>query len=313
MDMTDRFGMDLQLFAEGAAAGDGGTAEGTNAGVTEAVAALREKGRKNNPLAGVKYGIQDEEEEPPVAEAEQKETAAPDREKAFEDLIKGEYKDLYDRRVRDAIEKRFRGERENAERLKALAPTMEMLEKKYGVKAGDLEALNRAIEEDTGYYEDEAARTGIPVEQLKQMRHMEKENQQLRQTMDELRARENAERVYREWLEQEKATQQIYPQFSLEAELTDNQFVRLLRSGVDVKTAYEVLHKDEIIPAAMQYAAKTAERKVVNKIRANGARPVENGVQDQSASLVKQDVSQLTKADRDEIIRRVERGEKIRF
>lgn len=311
--MTDRFGMDLQLFAEGAAAGDGGTAEGTNAGVTEAVAALREKGRKNNPLAGVKYGIQDEEEEPPVAEAEQKETAAPDREKAFEDLIKGEYKDLYDRRVRDAIEKRFRGERENAERLKALAPTMEMLEKKYGVKAGDLEALNRAIEEDTGYYEDEAARTGIPVEQLKQMRHMEKENQQLRQTMDELRARENAERVYREWLEQEKATQQIYPQFSLEAELTDNQFVRLLRSGVDVKTAYEVLHKDEIIPAAMQYAAKTAERKVVNKIRANGARPVENGVQDQSASLVKRDVSQLTKADRDEIIRRVERGEKIRF
>lgn len=312
MNITDRFGMDLQLFADGAAAGDGGTAEGTNAGVTEAVAALREKGRKNNPLADVKYGIQDEEE-PPVAEAEQKETAAPDREKSFEDLIKGEYKDLYDRRVRDAIEKRFKGERESAERLKALAPTMQMLEKKYGVKAGDLEALNRAIEEDTGYYEDEAARTGIPVEQLKQMRHMEKENQQLRQTMNELRARESAERVYRDWLEQEKATQQIYPQFSLEEELSDNQFVRLLRSGVDVKTAYEVLHKDEIIPAAMQYAAKTAEQKVVNKIRANGARPVENGVQDQSASLVKRDVSQLTKADRDEIIRRVERGEKIRF
>ena len=41
MNMTDRFEMDLQLFAEGAAAGDGGTAEGTNAGVTEAVAALR--------------------------------------------------------------------------------------------------------------------------------------------------------------------------------------------------------------------------------------------------------------------------------
>lgn len=312
MNITDRFGMDLQLFADGAAAGDGGTAEGTNAGVTEAVAALREKGRKNNPLADVKYGIQDEEE-PPVAEAEREETAAPGREKTFEDLIKGEYKDLYDRRVRDAIEKRFKGERESAERLKALAPTMQMLEKKYGVKAGDLEALNRAIEEDTGYYEDEAARTGIPVEQLKQMRHMEKENQQLRQTMNELRARESAERVYRDWLEQEKATQQIYPQFSLEEELSDNQFVRLLRSGVDVKTAYEVLHKDEIIPAAMQYAAKTAEQKVVNKIRANGARPVENGVQDQSASLVKRDVSQLTKADRDEIIRRVERGEKIRF
>ena len=71
--------------------------------------------------------------------------------------------------------------------------------------------------------------------------------------------------------------------------------------------------KDEIIPAAMQFAAKTAEQKVVNKIRAGGARPMENGVQDQSASLVKPDVSQLSKADRAEIIRRAERGEKIRF
>lgn len=308
MNFTDRFDIDLQLFAEGA--GEGGTAEGTNAGVTEAVAALREKGRKNNPLADVKYGIQDEE--PPVAEAEQ-ETIEPDREKAFEDLIKGEYKDLYDRRVRETLQKRLKGAQETAERLQALAPTMELLEKKYGVKAGDLEALNQAIEEDTGYFEDESAKTGIPVEQLKQMRHMERENQQLRQTMEELRAQESADRMYRQWLEQEQDTRQVYPQFSLEEELGNEQFLRLMRSGVDVKTAYEVVHKDEIIPAAMQFAAKTAEQKVVNKIRAGGARPMENGVQDQSASLVKTDVSQLSKADRAEIIRRAERGEKIRF
>ena len=311
MNFTDRFDFDLQMFAEGAAAGESGTAEGTNAGVTEAVAALQEKGRKKNPLADVKYGIQDEE--PPVAEAEQEEPNAPDREKAFEELIKGEYKDLYDRRVREALKKRLKGTQENAERLQALAPTMELLEKRYGVKAGDLEALNRAIEEDAGFYEDEAARTGIPVEQLKQMRRMERENQQLRQTMDELRAQENADRMYRQWLEQEQETRQVYPQFSLEAEMENEQFLRLMRSGVDVKTAYEVVHKDEIIPAAMQFAAKTAEQKVVNKIRAGGARPMENGVQDQSASLVKTDVSQLSKADRAEIIRRVERGEKIRF
>lgn len=311
MNFTDRFDFDLQLFAEGVAAGESGTAEGTNAGVTEAVAALQEKGRKKNPLAGVKYGIQDEE--PPVAEAEQEEPNAPDREKAFEELIKGEYKDLYDRRVREALKKRLKGTQENAERLQALAPTMELLEKRYGVKAGDLEALNRAIEEDAGFYEDEAARTGIPVEQLKQMRRMERENQQLRQTMDELRAQENADRMYRQWLEQEQETRQVYPQFSLEAEMENEQFLRLMRSGVDVKTAYEVVHKDEIIPAAMQFAAKTAEQKVVNKIRAGGARPMENGVQDQSASLVKTDVSQLSKADRAEIIRRAERGEKIRF
>ena len=90
-------------------------------------------------------------------------------------------------------------------------------------------------------------------------------------------------------------------------------FVALLRSNVDVGTAYLVLHKDEIIPAAMQFTAKTAEQKVVNKIIAGGNRPCENGMSSQSAAVVKSDVSQLSKADRQEIIRRVARGEKIRF
>ena len=95
--------------------------------------------------------------------------------------------------------------------------------------------------------------------------------------------------------------------------MQNQKFVDLLRSNIDVRTAYEVLHKDEIIPAAMQFTAKTVEQKLTNKIIANGARPAENGMAAQGAALVKSDVSQLTKADREEIIRRVQRGEKIRF
>ena len=91
------------------------------------------------------------------------------------------------------------------------------------------------------------------------------------------------------------------------------EFLKLLQSGVDVGSAYLVIHKDEIIPAAMQYTAKTVEQKLTNKIIAGGARPTENGNSSQSASVVKSDVSQLSKADRAEIIRRVQRGEKIRF
>ena len=83
--------------------------------------------------------------------------------------------------------------------------------------------------------------------------------------------------------------------------------------GVDVRTAYELIHKDEIIAGAMQFTAKTVEQKIANKIMANGARPNENGMSSQSAAVVKSDVSQLSKADRQEIIRRVARGEKIRF
>ena len=308
MNMTDRFEFDLQLFADGAAAGESGTAEGTNTGVTEAAAALQNNGRKN-PLANVQYGIQDEEQ-PPVAEAEEK---APDRESAFEEMIKGEYKDLFERRMREAVQKRLKGTKDTVDRYKALTPVVEMLERRYGVKAGDAEALREAIEEDNSYYEAEAAERGMPVEQYKLIKKMEMENRRLRQDVSELESRENASRLYRQWLEQEQTMRQVYPQFDLQGELENEQFLQLMRSGVDMRTAYEVIHKDEIIPAAMQFAAKTAERKVVNKIRANGSRPMENGGQDQSASLAKTDVSQLSKADRDEIVRRVERGEKIRF
>ena len=145
--MTDRFEFDLQLFADGAAAGESGTAEGTNTGVTEAAAALQNNGRKN-PLANVQYGIQDEEQ-PPVAEAEEK---APDRESAFEEMIKGEYKDLFERRMREAVQKRLKGTKDTVDRYKALTPVVEMLERRYGVKAGDAEALREAIEEDKKRY-----------------------------------------------------------------------------------------------------------------------------------------------------------------
>lgn len=310
MEKTDRGMLDMQLFAEGAADGN---AAGANTGVTGADAALQRKGVKSNPLADVKYGIQ--EETPPDAGAEQQagEATPPDREQAFEALIKGEYKDLYDRRMQEAIRKRLRSTQETVDRYNALTPTMEMLAKKYGVKAGDIEGLNRAIEEDDSYYEEEAAEKGLSVEQLKEIKRMERENRQLRQAMNEQESRENANRLYQQWMQQEQQMKQVYPAFDLNEELADENFLRLMRSGVDMKTAYEVIHKDDILPAAMQFAAKKVEQKLTNKMRANGARPTENGVQDQSASLTKPDVRMLTKADRAEIARRVARGEKIRF
>ena len=100
---------------------------------------------------------------------------------------------------------------------------------------------------------------------------------------------------------------------NIREEIKNPNFASLLRAGIDVKTAYEVVHKDEIIPAAMQFTAKTVEQKLTNKIIAGGARPTENGISSQSATVVKSDVSQLSKKDREEIIRRVRNGEKIRF
>lgn len=301
--------LNLQLFAEGTG-GDGGTGSEGAKGVTATAAMSQSKGAKN-PLADVKYGIQPTEEATPAAEVNP--TPTEDRNAKFEALIKGEYKDLYDARMQDTIQKRLKGTKETVDKYEALTPTLEILAKKYGVDASDIKALNKAIEEDDSYFEEEALEKGITVQQLKEIRKMERENADLKRQMEEQNRKENANKVYAQWMEQAEQAKSVYPSFDLKAEMQNPQFVNLLRSNVDVKTAFEVLHKDEIIPAAMQYTAKTVEQKLTNKIIANGARPAENGNSSQSATVVKSDVSQLSKADREEIIRRVQRGEKIRF
>ena len=301
--------LSLQIFADGGASaggtGDGGTAQGQ--GVT-AGAASQQTGAKGNPLAGVKYGIQ---ESAPAAEVQS--TTEPDPNAEFDRLIKGQYKAQYDAKVQDTIQKRLKGTKETVEKFTALQPTIEILARKYGVDAGDIAALNKAIEDDDSYFEQEAMEKGMSVKQLKEFRTIERENADLRQQMQERQKQESANRLYSQWMQQAEDTKKVYPSFDLRAEMGNSEFVKLLNSNVDVRTAYEVLHKDEIIPAAMQFTAKTVESKIANKIAAGGARPAENGMNTGSAAVVKSDVSQLTKADRQEIIRRVARGEKIRF
>ena len=299
--------LSLQVFAEGAGAGDGGTAEGQ--GATAGVASQQKA--VSNPLANVKYGIQ--EDAAPVARVQEETTAVVDRNAEFEKLIKGEYKDLYDARMQDTIQKRLKSSKETVEKYNALTPTLEMLAKKYGVDAGDIASLNKAIQEDDSYYEEEALEKGITVQQLKEIRKMERENAALKAQMEEAQRQENGKKLYAAWMQQADETKKVYPSFDIQTEMNNPQFLALLRSNIDVRTAYEVTHKDEIIQGAMQFTAQTVESKLAKKIASNGARPAENGMSSQSAAVVKSDVSQLSKADRAEIIRRVQRGEKIRF
>ena len=304
--------LNLQLFADGGA-GDGGT--GTDAGamgVTGGAAIPQSKGVKN-PLADVKYGIQEDAQTANVQTEEAESVVAPDREKEFEKLIKGEYKDLFDARMQDTVQKRLKSTKDTVEKYNALSPTLELLAKKYGVDATDIDALNRAIEEDDSYFEEEALEKGVSVEHLKEIRKLERDNADLRKQMREQSMREQADQLYSQWLKQADDAKLVYPSLDLATEIQNPDFTKLIQNGIDVRTAYEVVHKDQIIQGAMQFTAKKVESKLAKKMTANGARPMENGTSAQSASLTKSDVSQLTKADRDEIDRRVARGEKIRF
>lgn len=306
---------DLQLFAEGAGGGDGGTGSEGSPGASATVAASQTKAAKNNPLANVVYGIQPTakaEEVAPIAEVQEPTTEPEDRNAKYEAFIK-ENKDLDDARIQSIVQRRLKSTKETVDKYNALTPTLELLAKKYGVDPTDTAALTRAIEEDDSYFEEEALKMGVPVEHLRELRRVKRENSELSQKLEAHDRKESAEKTYAGWMEQAEAARTVYPSLDLRAEMQNPQFVALLRSNIDVRTAYEVIHKDEIISGAMQFATKAAEQKLTNKIIANGARPTENGNASQSATVVKSDVSQLTRADRAEINRRVMRGDKISF
>ena len=298
----------LQLFADGGAAagGDGGTAQGQ--GVTAGAASQQTKG----DLASVKYGVQ-LEEAAPAAEV-QKETAEPtDLNAEFEALIKGKYKAQYDARMQDTIQKRLKGSKETEQKFSEVAPILEILGKKYGVKATDISALSKAIEDDDSYYEAEAAERDMTVEQLKMFKKIERENSAYRQREIDRQNQENAERLMAAWNQQGNKTQQVFPSFDMNEELQNPLFVTLIQHDVPVDVAYKALHIDELLPSAMQYAAQAVEQNISKKIAANGARPSENGMGGVASALVKSDVSKLTKFDIDEVARRVARGERISF
>lgn len=288
--------INLQLFAEGAGA-DAGGSEGS--GANGEVAAFQSTGVNAQ------------------AAAEQTMEVNVDRNAEFEKLIKGEYKEQFDARMQDTIKQRLKGTKETVEKYNSLAPTLELLSQRYGVDVGNIEALNKAIEEDNSFYEDEALRLGIPVDELKKMRKMERENEMLRKERDERKAEEHAAREraqkYSKWVAEEADAKKVYPNLSLDEEAKNPKFFNLINAGVDVKTAFEVVHRDEMIPTAMQFASERATQKVANSIRANGARPVENGNASQSATVSKTDPSKLSSSEFEEIRRRVRAGEKITF
>ncbi len=277
--------MDLQLFAEG-----------------EGEGAAPKSGEGAPAAAGGAA---------PAAEVQEQQQEKPDRGAAFEALIKGEYKDLYDARVKETVQRRLRGTREQVERLQAMMPMLTVLGQRYGVDPSDVAALSRAVDADESYLIREAEKKGISPDTLRETWRLEREATNLRRQMDDYRAEQETRRIYGEWQKQGEQCKLLYPTFDLEAELQNEDFCRLLRNRVNVQTAYEVIHKDEIIPAAMQVAAQQAAEKVTAAVRANAARPAENGSKGSAASVGKIDVANMTNEQMDDIRKRVLRGERI--
>ena len=114
------------------------------------------------------------------------------------------------------------------------------------------------------------------------------------------------------WQEREAKVKEVYPDFELARELSNRDFFNLCYNGVDVMTAYQVLHFDEVIMAAMRYAVSEMKR-ADTKSNAYGTGRVREGALDDSSRRMRQEKPKLTKKERTELIRRAERGETVRL
>lgn len=304
--MPDIF-LDLQLFGE-----EGASMAGADSGSSGIATATAE-----NPAAeGVATGSTGEQIAPATAD----QSGAP-VEETWDSLIKGKYKSDYDKAIKKAINNRFKNDRNLQGQIDSIDPIIRTMAERYGVRPNPdgsipIAQLQAAIDNDNSIYEKEAFEKGIPVEQLKRTKQLEREVAQLRNQ----NAQSERDRQWDAVVQQAEAVKQEYPSFDLDSEMQNPNFGRLLatmqRSGFPnaVKTVYEIIHKDEIMGGAMAYAVQQTQNKISNSIQSGMTRPAENGIGQQStASVGNVDPSKLTKAQIDDIRKRAERGEKIVF
>ena len=305
------FKINLQFFAEGGD-GAGAGAEGGNLG--ESVGA--ENGLANQTkgdLSNVIYGKASVTQEQTTGE--EAKTPTKTKAQAFEDLIKGEYKDEFAKRTQGIIDERFKKTKGMEGELNEFKAIGQRLSEKYGVDANDRKALLAAIDNDESFYEKEALEKGLTVSQLKEMKKIERENAELKEAKRKAEEKEHSEKIYSDWLNQGEELKQKYglADFDLSKEAENPDFCKLLESGVSIESAYIATHIDDMIGGAMAATAQNVRKSIVDNIANRSGRPSENAASSPSSQIFKSDVNKLTKADREEIERRVMRGEEIRF
>ncbi|MBQ8895585.1 MAG: hypothetical protein IJY88_02190 [Clostridia bacterium] len=246
-----------------------------------------------------------------------------DDEAAFEELINGKYKDVYQKKINGVIGKRFKSIKKTEEELASLKseresfqPLFNAMAAKYGIDPKDVKAIVEAASEDNSNFEDEAFKHGFSNAEayrnhLNQAAELERLRDADRQRTQLQEQNEQRDQLMRGWLNEAKELKAIVPEFDLKAEIQNDRFSYFLNSGFSVSDAYKMTHVDEYAAAKAAAAAKEAEARTLNELRANRARPTESAAVSSASVRVKKSVSNLTLADTDRLIEEAKRGKKI--
>lgn len=241
-----------------------------------------------------------------------------ERRKAFGELLRGEYADLTEELMQNAVTEATR----RLEASPAMKGLMQALQEKYGTDASDLVALTEAVRngavKDDNYYEKLAMEKGVSTKTARELDKLESQNKQLTEQQQLIRQmerqREQQARIAELQAGWDREAEQLkaqYPDFNMAEVLANPEVEKMMRSGVSMTNAYRSAYFDHILKQQQAATAKQVEQGVVNRMQQRNARPGENGTRPGSAVQTKIDVSHMSRKEMEEMEKRVMRGEVI--
>lgn len=241
-----------------------------------------------------------------------------ERRKAFGELLRGEYADLTEELMQNAVTEATR----RLEASPAMKGLMQALQEKYGTDANDLVALTEAVRngavKDDAYYEKLAMEKGVSTRTARELDKLESQNKQLTEQQQMIQQMER-QRVQQAriaelqagWDREAEQLKAQYPDFNMAEVLANPEVEKMMRSGVSMTNAYRSAYFDHILKQQQAATARQVEQGVVNRMQQRNARPGENGTRPGSAVQTKIDVSHMSRKEMEEMERRAMRGEVI--
>jgi uncharacterized protein YsxB (DUF464 family) len=241
-----------------------------------------------------------------------------ERRKAFGELLRGEYADLTEELMQNAVTEATR----RLEASPAMKGLMQALQEKYGTDANDLVALTEAVRngavKDDAYYEKLAMEKGVSTRTARELDKLESQNkhlteqQQMIQQMERQRAQQaRIAELQAGWDREAEQLKAQYPDFNMAEVLANPEVEKMMRSGVSMTNAYRSAYFDHILKQQQAATARQVEQGVVNRMQQRNARPGENGTRPGGAVQTKIDVSHMSRKEMEEMEKRAMRGEVI--
>lgn len=241
-----------------------------------------------------------------------------ERRKAFGELLSGEYADLTEELMQNAVTEATR----RLEASPAMKGLMQALQEKYGTDANDLVALTEAVRngavKDDAYYEKLAMEKGVSTRTARELDKLESQNkhlteqQQMIQQMERQRVQQACiAELQAGWDREAEQLKAQYPDFNMAEVLANPEVEKMMRSGVSMTNAYRSAYFDHILKQQQAATARQVEQGVVNRLQQRNARPGENGTRPGGAVQTKIDVSHMSRKEMEEMEKRVMRGEVI--